>query len=237
VRRVLPGPERTWFPYLVAGAALFVLLLPLDGPISRALRAIPIRGDVRREIESLQQYGQTVSTIIVAVAIWLQDPRHRRALANWAAAWAVAAVCVFLAKGLIGRPRPQYGDPLYFLGPLGQYPVSRAVNGHPVGVRHAWEFWSGISSDLWSMPSSHTAYAACMGVFVSHLYPRLRPLMLALVVFVGVARVVTGAHYPTDVVVGAALGLAVTHTAVDRRWGHRALDRLGQGRGGAPRAA
>ena len=223
----MPAGAQSWALYALGGAVLLALLLPLDGPISRFLRSLPLRGDLRREVESLQQYGQTLSSIVVAVAIWLQDPGHRRRLADWAAAWAVTAVFVAAGKGLIGRPRPRFDDPLYFLGPFGQYPISeRMVAGHPVGVRHAWEFWTGISSDLWSMPSSHTAYAACMGVVVSALYPRLRPLMIALVLFVGFARVLTGGHYPTDVLVGGAIGLLATRAALDRRWGQRLLERL-----------
>jgi membrane-associated phospholipid phosphatase len=232
------GGGPAWPVYLLGTAVLFALLLPLDGPISRFLRSIPLKGDLRREIESLQQYGQTLSSIIVALAIWLQDPAHRRRLADLAAAWAVTALFVVIGKGLVGRPRPRYEDPLYFLGPLGQYPVERAVDGHPVGIRHAWEFWSGISSDLWSMPSSHTAYAACLSVVVSTLYPRLRPLMVALVAYVGLARIVTGAHYPSDVLVGGAIGFLVARAAMQGRWGQRLLDRLaGPGRRGASPAA
>jgi membrane-associated phospholipid phosphatase len=208
----------------LALAGLFALLLPLDGPISRALRSVRLSGDLRREIESLQQYGQTASTLIIVLAIWLQDPHHRRRLADFAGAYVLTAALVMVGKGLIGRPRPKYDDPLWFLGPLGEYPVDRVTGSGPVGPRHAWEFWSGISSDLWSMPSSHTAYAAAIGLFVATLYPRLRWLMFALVALVGVARVLTGAHYPTDVLVGAAIGLGATAAAVRGRWGQRVLE-------------
>lgn len=216
---------RTWLPHLLVGAVLFAALLPFDGAISRAARQLHLGGDVRREVEALQQFGQLTSSVLVALAIWLADPKSRRRLADLGAAFLVTAVIVIAMKGLVGRPRPLYDDPLCFLGPLGEYPVSPVV-----GVRHAWEFWAGISSNLWSMPSSHTAYAAVLGVFVAMICPRLRPLMLGLVAFVGVARVVTGGHYPTDVVVGGAIGAAVTQTAMARCWGSRWL-RAGRARG------
>jgi membrane-associated phospholipid phosphatase len=211
--------------YWVAMAVLFALLLPLDGPLSRALRSLQLSGDLRREVEALQQFGQGASAVLILVAIWLGDPANRRRLADFVAGYAFTALIVILAKGLIGRPRPKFDDPLYFLGPLGQYPIDRMSGGHPVGVRHAWEVGSGISSDLWSMPSSHTAYAAATAVFVATLYPRLRPLMFALAAFVGVARVLTGAHYPTDVLVGGAIGVFAARLAVDGRWGQRLLER------------
>jgi membrane-associated phospholipid phosphatase len=223
--RTAPGaaPENSTLPwlYLLIGLALAAAFLRFDGPISRTLHAIPLKGDLRREIESLQQYGQGLSSILILLAIWLQDPARRRRLADGLAAYAATALVVIPLKGLVGRPRPEFDDPLYFLGPLGEYPLAP-----PIGLRHAWEVWGGISSKLWSMPSSHTAYAAALGLFVATLYPRLRPLMFALIAFVGMARVVTGAHYPSDVVIGAAIGLTMTQLACDRRWGQRLLARV-----------
>jgi membrane-associated phospholipid phosphatase len=205
---------------------VFAALLPLDGRISTARRSIHLSGDVRREVEALQQFGQGASALLIVVTIWLIDPRNRRRLADLAAGYAFAALIVILAKGLIGRPRPKFEDPIYFLGPLGQYPINEVRNGRSVGVHHAWDLGSGISSDLWSMPSSHTAYAVATALFVATLYPKLRTLMLALALFVGVARVLTGAHYPTDVLVGGAIGLFATQLALDGQWGQRLLAKL-----------
>ncbi|USN99562.1 MAG: phosphatase PAP2 family protein [Phycisphaeraceae bacterium] len=195
-------------------AAAGLACIPFDGPISQAaanLRDHVVGGDIKRELESLQQYGQGAITLLVAWAIWLGDPGKRRRLLDWLLAVALAAVVTMPMKMLIGRPRPKFDDPGYFLGPFGAYPL-----GHDVGVRHAWEFWAGISSDLWSMPSSHTVYAVVMSVFLASVYPRLRPLAVLMAVVVGVSRVLFGAHYPSDVLVGAALGLAVAAPVMGR---------------------
>jgi membrane-associated phospholipid phosphatase len=224
---LLDPRRRAWAPYLAAGIVAFVLLLPLDGAVSRALRSVRLGGDARRELEAFQQWGQGVSTVLVALVIWLQDPARRRSLADWGAALGVTAAAVFAMKMLIGRPRPKYDDPLYFLGPFGQYPVDRVVAGRPVGVRHAWELGSGISADLWSMPSNHTAYALVMAVALAAMYPRLRVLVVACAGVVGLARVWTGGHYPTDVLVGAVLGLSIGRAAMRGMWGQRTLSRLG----------
>lgn len=211
--------RRDWAPPLLIGLVLVLLLLPLDGPIARFARAHPLGGDLRRELEALQQYGQGLSSLLIAAVIWIQDPARRRRLADWAAAFGSAFVVVFLIKTMLGRPRPKYDDPWIFLGPTGQYPVDGA------GVRHAWELWGGISSDLWSMPSSHTAYAFVMAVFIAAVYPRLRGLVFAIACIVGLGRILTGAHFPSDVAAGWAIGMAVARTVVHRRWGERALDR------------
>jgi len=213
--------RRTWAPPLLIGALLVVLLFPFDAALSRALRSIPLRGDFRRELEAAQQYGQGVSTALIALIIYLQDPKRRRNLLDWGAALATTGVAVILAKTLIGRPRPKFDDPAIILGPLGQYPVSPKV-----GVRHAWEFWSGISADLWSMPSSHTAYVVVMAIFISSIYPRLKPLAWIIAATVALARVWTGAHYPTDIIAGAVIALAAANTALARHWGQRLFPKV-----------
>ena len=67
----------------------------------------------------------------------------------------------------------------------------------------------------WGMPSSHAASTTAAAlVFGSLLRTRstlvLPPLM-------GLSRLVVGAHFPTDVLVGSALG-AVAATTARRRW-------------------
>jgi membrane-associated phospholipid phosphatase len=212
--------RRAWAPRLLMGAILFVILLPLDGPIARWLGAHQLGGDLRRELEALQQYGQAFSSLLIAAVIWIQDPVRRRRLADWAAAFILTWLAVFGTKTLIGRPRPKFDDPWRFLGPFGQYPVSPTA-----GVRHAWELWGGISSDLWSIPSAHTAYACVMAVFLSALYPRLRWIVWSLAALVGAARILTRAHYPSDVVAGWLIGTTVATLAVSRSWGVAFLDR------------
>lgn len=213
------NPRRaSWAPALLVGLFLTLLLLPFDGALSRLVAHIRLGGDIRRELEALQQYGQGLSSLLIAAVIWAQDPPRRRKLANWAAALILAFAAVFLLKTMLGRPRPKYDDPWFFLGPFGAYPVTGA------GVRHAWELWGGISSDLWSMPSSHTAYAVVMAVFISATYPRLRPLVFLVAALVGVGRILTRAHYPSDVAAGWTIGAAVASAAITARCGERVLD-------------
>jgi membrane-associated phospholipid phosphatase len=208
----------TWLPYLVLGAVAVLLLLPYDAVITRLATSVRLGGDIRRELEAAQQYGQFFSSVLVATVIWLQDPSRRRRLADWAAAFVLTALAATALKMLVGRPRPLLEDPAVFLGPLRPYDLPE------VGLRHAWEVWGDISSKLWSMPSSHTAQMAVMALFLATVYPRLRYLGFAVLAVVGVARVATGAHYLTDVIAGGAIGLAICHTVMSRRWGQRLLN-------------
>jgi membrane-associated phospholipid phosphatase len=199
-------------------------LLPLDGAVARmAARFQPgqdlqLGGDLKRELEFVQQWGDVVCLLIVGAAILLLDSGVRRRLLDGVAALAATAAGYQFLKILIGRPRPKFNDPWHFCGPFRSYPL---VRGGETVLRHSWEVWGGISSDLWSMPSSHTAAATALSVVLARLYPRLTPLLVVLAVVVGVCRVVLGAHYPSDVWVVWGLGLIAAGLAMDGEWGQK----------------
>ncbi len=192
-----------------------------DGPISDAARSLKLGGDLRRELEALQQFGQGASIMLVCLLIWALDPKHCRRLLDYALAMGLTALAVMPMKLLVGRPRPKFDDPQHVLGPLGVYPIDNEI-----GLRHAWEVGSGISSDLWSMPSSHTAYAVVLAVFLGSVYPRLRPIVIGLALLVACCRVLFGAHFPSDVFVGAGLAMLIAPPIVRSSRGVRLLDWL-----------
>ncbi len=181
-----------------------MILFVFDGRISTFVRSLSLPNDLRRELELLQQYGAPGSMIVTAAAIWLLDPARRRRLADWLLAAGLATASASILKIVVGRARPRFGDPTALLGPWG---------AHPAG--------SVSSADLWSMPSSHTAVAVVMSVFLIRLYPALRPLAIPLAMLVGICRVILGAHYPSDVFVGAIIGYVVADHVLERSWGTR----------------
>lgn len=213
---------------LLLGLLLILVLLPLiilfDGSISHwavHFQEQYLFGDIVHEIRMLQQYGQGASVILLGWAIWLLQPTLRRRLLDWVLAVSIAAMAGFMMKILTGRPRPKFDDPHRFLGPFGVYPIP----GEPQD-RHAWEIGGGISSDLWSMPSNHTLFAVVMSSMLWVWYPRLRPLAVVMAVMVGLARIFFGAHYLSDVVVGAVLGSAIAVPIARRHLGVRLMDRI-----------
>ena len=78
--------------------------------------------------------------------------------------------------------------------------------------RRPYEQCTGIlaglpAPDVYSFPSGHTLHAVAFGVLLSALYPGLAPLLAVFALSVGVSRVALGLHYPSDVLIGAALGI------------------------------
>ncbi len=192
---------------LPLGAVLAALAFPLDGAVADLARSVRLGGDLRREMEALQQFGQGSAIVLVCLLVVTLDPGRRGRLLSYVAALLLTILVVQPMKMLVGRPRPKFEDPGFVLGPFGSYPVDGAMH-------RSLEIGGGASSDLWSMPSSHTAYAVVMAVFLGRMYPRAWWVFAALAAIVGVSRVLFVAHYPSDVFMGAAIGLGVSMAVI-----------------------
>jgi undecaprenyl-diphosphatase len=63
--------------------------------------------------------------------------------------------------------------------------------------------------DRYSFPSGHTLHAACFTVLFGDFDPLLLIVAAPFAVLVAISRIVLGLHYPSDVLVGAAIGVAL----------------------------
>lgn len=63
--------------------------------------------------------------------------------------------------------------------------------------------------DQFSFPSGHTLHAVAFSMVALAYYPWLAWLVLPFTLLVAASRVILGLHYPSDVLVGAAIGAAV----------------------------
>lgn len=70
----------------------------------------------------------------------------------------------------------------------------------PEASIHDWAIGFGF-------PSGHTASAFFVATYLGYRYKRLQPVLIIYAVLVGLSRLYTGAHYPTDVLAGAILGI------------------------------
>jgi undecaprenyl-diphosphatase len=89
----------------------------------------------------------------------------------------------------------------------------------------------GWSVEYASLPSGHAIDAFAIAVAVGAVWPRLRLLLWTYAVAIAVSRVVLLAHFPSDVVAGAVVG--VVGALLVREWfAARALGFLPDGAGG-----
>jgi undecaprenyl-diphosphatase len=114
---------------------------------------------------------------------------------------AVPSLFVTIIKRLIGRARPLVG------GSLDPFLYSPFV----------WR------ADYASLPSGHATTAFAALVAFGTLWPRSRTLWLVYALLIAMSRVVVTAHYPSDVLAGALVGIAgavmVRHYFAQRRLG------------------
>lgn len=98
-----------------------------------------------------------------------------------------AGVIVGILKIFIGRARPILFEAVEFTG---FFPPSTE-----------WVFNS--------MPSGHTTISFAGLVMIGMLAPRYKVLTWGLAILIGASRVAFGAHWPTDVILGAFIGMVI----------------------------
>ncbi|HXW29117.1 MAG TPA: phosphatase PAP2 family protein [Xanthobacteraceae bacterium] len=103
----------------------------------------------------------------------------------------IPGLVVAIVKRLIGRVRPSDLGPFHY-------------------VLFAWR------PDYASLPSGHSTAAFAAAVAVGAVWPRARPAMWIYAVLVAASRVLITAHYPSDVLVGAFVG--ISSALLIRRW-------------------
>lgn len=96
-----------------------------------------------------------------------------------------AGIIAKIIKILVGRFRPIFFEAL---GITGFRPFSLE-----------WAFNS--------MPSGHTTATFAGLVMAGMLSPKIKPITWTLAIIVGLSRVAVGAHWPTDVILGAFIGM------------------------------
>lgn len=66
-----------------------------------------------------------------------------------------------------------------------------------------------VKSSVLSFPSGHSVTAFATATALAFMAPRAGKALILLAALIGLSRVVTGAHYPSDVIAGMAIGVAV----------------------------
>jgi len=111
------------------------------------------------------------------------------ALQNWdiaqlmALAFLLERTCYKFAKGLFKRNRPPEAIP---------------------GFKSVVE-----PSDRFSFPSGHTSAAFMVACIFTYFFPAVGIILFPWAIMVGIARVVLGVHFPSDVIAGVFMGFMI----------------------------
>ena len=182
--------------------ACAVCLAMVDAPVAHVAASSPVwLRQTARYVTVLGTSGYMIAgaTVVIA-ASWLAlkrtvDPQVRtawrslRARASYVLACVVVSgILVQLVKHMVGRARPKLLDTL--------------------GTAH-FDLFS-IKASLASFPSGHATSIVALAVALGLLAPPVGRWLLLVAFAVGASRVIVGAHYASDVLGGAALGLLVS---------------------------
>jgi undecaprenyl-diphosphatase len=143
-------------------------------------------------------------------APWRTRIAHALTRAGDGSSWTVAG-CGLLGAGLALRSRATIHFSLRLglaatLGALFAQALKRSLTrARPTSAIEGFTALAEIP-DAFSFPSGHTCAAFAVAVAVNGEHRAAGPLSLLLAVGIGLSRVYLGAHYPLDVLAGAALG-------------------------------
>ncbi len=169
--------------------AIIQFLISLDQSVFKAINSLAGKSSV---LNWLARVGAddhiipVVLTLLVFLVILLARDRQAREVAFTCflctvIAFVMSMVILFILNGAFFRPRP----------------YTSMSNVHLL-------FYHNTDS---SFPSNAATMAFVMAISVFMYYRKVGSVMLALAVYVGLARVFCGVHYPLDIVSGAMLGL------------------------------
>jgi undecaprenyl-diphosphatase len=120
--------------------------------------------------------------LMAALPVW-QGWTALPAVAHMAAAGLTGTLAYKWLKGATERPRP--------------YQVCPAIRCLSAPL------------DRFSFPSGHTLHAVVFSTIATAYYPALGWLVWPFTLLVAASRLVLGLHYPSDVIVGAFLGIGI----------------------------
>jgi undecaprenyl-diphosphatase len=155
-----------------------------------------VRGLQSPALDQVMLLITSIATIYIGVPIILlilYFTNRKKILWDLATALVIGVLIALFLKMVIARPRPEDIANAGFL----------------------------LSASMSSFPSDHAAIAFIVFGVIGHHAKKYRLWFYLLAFLIAVSRVYLGVHYPTDVVAGAFLGIAVCQIVLTYRLGER----------------
>ncbi|WP_010584149.1 phosphatase PAP2 family protein [Schlesneria paludicola] len=181
---------------LVASACSLLIDVPLATVFAAKQLPEGIDRPLREMLEICEAFGHGFGASLILITVVVLDPRQKRCLGWMIAGSLGAGLMANCVKLLVRRTRP------------------RDFNWSATSVWDTFVRDYNESGAMQSFPSSHTALAVGLAVVLTSAYPRGRWLFVAMAILVGMQRIVSSAHFPSDVFAGAAVGWIVGKASV-----------------------
>lgn len=197
----------------IAGVAIF----PWDFVLSERLSLANLPGDLARCIELSEFFAHGFGITVILFTAWLLDPASRPLLWRVVAAVILTTIVIHAIKFSVLRVRPME------LRDRGIVVQSSFLLADDADERSRIRD-ELIDSELQSFPSGHSGSVAALAVGLACVYPRGRWWFLILANLACFQRVAVYAHWPSDVLVGAGLGVLIGVLVMNRQRPGDSLD-------------
>jgi undecaprenyl-diphosphatase len=123
--------------------------------------------------------------------------------------WYVLMIGILITQGADGvLPVAHMGFAGFSGTLLYKWLKGKTLRPRPYEVRQEISL-TGTPLDKFSFPSGHTLHAVIFSMVALNYYPQLAVILMPFAIMVGLSRVVLGLHYPSDVLAGALIGVAI----------------------------
>lgn len=164
-------------------------ILLVDQDLYDQISAGPRTPEAKQWGEAITNLGTGAAALGISGLIALRDPETGYLAAN---AVIYSGITSAVLKVLLGRARPEVGEgPYAFSGP---------------GIREGYN----------SMPSGHSATAFALATVLARQYPKYKVLFYTGATLIALSRVYERAHWPSDTLIGAAIGVWSANQVMSR---------------------
>ena len=144
-------------------------------------------GDLRAFFQCMSFFGHGTGCLVAASLVWSLDRKNRIAIPLLVGSTLLAGAISAALKVIVHRPRPF---------------VKLDVIGDSISLSEAV-----FHNFLQSFPSGHTATAFALAMGLSFLYRKGKPLFFLFAFLVGLQRIISQNHFPSDVIAGGLVGV------------------------------
>jgi len=169
-----------------------------DLEISRLATSIKIPGDLRKAIHLSEAFAHFSGVVVILGTLLIVDIKNRARLIQACLLVTTSGVVSNAAKYIIPRYRPH------------------SLDQASIPIQSSWETWGVPWSGSWfeeavrSFPSGHSATAVALAIALSWIYPRGRWVFAVLAFMACLQRLVSGAHFLSDIMAGSDIAVLVS---------------------------